>query len=180
MIPQYDKIEVKGQTVIIDSNNMNFTEATIGEYLQKEGGYYSYFGSQFAHAEDELANAESELTNAKDELEYVHDTCFKEFKDKKASDKLADASANIDPEVVAVKKKVNECKKKVNECKLKVSLLKRHLMAWDRTHDNAQNVGHTLRKEMDKLNNDIPKTTSSFNERLVDELVEHVDLEDFK
>jgi len=30
-----------------------------------------------------------------------------------------------------------------------------YLKAWDKNHDNAQNRGHTLRKELDKLNKDI-------------------------
>jgi hypothetical protein len=44
---------------------------------------------------------------------------------------------------------------KVIEKKSAVGFLKMYLKAWDKNHDNAQNRGHTLRKELDKLNKDI-------------------------
>ena len=37
----------------------------------------------------------------------------------------------------------------------KVTLLKQHLKAWDKAHENAMSRGHMVRKEMDKLNTDI-------------------------
>jgi hypothetical protein len=41
--------------------------------------------------------------------------------------------------------------------------MQQHLRAWDKAHDNAQNRGHTLRKEMDKFT---PKTFSETHESL--------------
>lgn len=39
--------------------------------------------------------------------------------------------------------------------KQNVKLLQQYLRSWDKAHDNAQSLGHFLRKEMDKLNADI-------------------------
>ena len=54
-------------------------------------------------------------------------------------------------------------KKKVVERKEVVGHIKAHLRAWDRNHDNSQNRGHTLRKELDKLNRDVYSSTNEEN-----------------
>jgi hypothetical protein len=46
-------------------------------------------------------------------------------------------------------------KEEVRQAKYIVARLKQHLRAWDKSHDNAQSMGHMLRKQMDKLNAEI-------------------------
>lgn len=140
-LEQINKIEIDGKEVLLSSYNLVFSEATLTEYLQKEGGYYNYFGAQLSEAENELK------TN---ELDYdiAYALSFRSHKEKKASDKLADACAVSDDVVVAARKRMNKSK-------YKVLLLKHHLRSWDKNHENAQSVGHNLRKEMEKLNRDI-------------------------
>ena len=38
----------------------------------------------------------------------------------------------------------------VIEARYVVNRLKNHLKAWDKNHDNAQSMGHMLRKQMEK------------------------------
>ena len=70
------------------------------------------------------------------------------FKESGGSDALCNAKTTSDEEVV-------EAKKSVLAAKHKVMLLKQHLRAWDKAHENALNLGYTLRKEMSKLHSTI-------------------------
>jgi hypothetical protein len=136
-----EKLEFAGNTVFIDPHNLAFNEATLTQYIQTESGFYDNFGGHLAMAERNLQNKELLL-------EKIYAERFVEAKEMGGSDKLAEAKAKSDPDVVAVKEDVTEAKYIVNR-------LKQHLRAWDKNHDNAQSLGHMLRKEMDKLNAEI-------------------------
>lgn len=141
--PILEKTEVivAGRTVIIDPDRMKFNEATLSDYMDNEYGWIDYFGKQLEYATKELAIAEGRY-------EALYNKKFVESKDEGGSDNYAKAKAASNDDVVkAYEHKV--------ERKLVVGLLKAHLRAWDKNHENAQNRGHTLRKEMDKLNRDI-------------------------
>ena len=134
-------IKVNGKDLVLDPDNMKFNEFTLSEYMDKEYAWIDYFGKQL-----ELANKELSMA------ELAHETKFNEVyilaKDAGGSDPYSKAKAQSHPDVV-------ELHKYVIERKEAVGLLKQHLRAWDKNHDNAQNRGHTLRKELDKLNRDI-------------------------
>jgi hypothetical protein len=49
-------------------------------------------------------------------------------------------------------------------------MLRQHLRAWDKNHENAQNRGNTLRKEMERLHKD------RFMDDKIDEIIKHVDV----
>jgi hypothetical protein len=133
---KFDKFEV-----VVDAENLRFNEDTLSTYIQNEGGHYDNFGGYLALAERNLQNKES-----------MHDKLFcerfEEAKENGASDKLSEAKAKKDPDVVEMRNDVIEARYIVNR-------LKNHLKAWDKNHDNAQSMGHMLRKQMDKLNSDI-------------------------
>ena len=124
--------------VVIEPKKLEFNEASLGRYLEQEAAWYDYFGQKLADAEYILAK----LTDAHD-LKYA--CYFKIEKAEKASDALAEARANSNPEVV-------ELAKAITDAKHNVKLIQQHLRSWDRNHENVQNRGHTLRKEMDRLN----------------------------
>jgi hypothetical protein len=134
-------IKVGDEVVNLDEKNLNFDETTLTTYLQKEGGFYNNFGGYLAKAEYLLQYRELDH-----ETEYADK--FKMYKDEGGSDKLAEAKTESDPDVI-------EAKKKVIEAKYLVRQLVQHLKAWDKNHENAQSLGHHLRKEMDKLSNEI-------------------------
>jgi len=136
-----EKLEFAGQTVTIDPENLKFDEMTLTRYIQKESGYYDNFGAYLALAEKHLQQKETIY-------ERVYYERFVEAKESGGSDKLAEAKAKCDPTVVAFRDEVTDAKYIVNR-------LKQHLRAWDKNHDNAQSLGHMIRKEMDKLHSDV-------------------------
>lgn len=136
-----ETLEINGDAVVIDPNNLRFNESTLSKYIQTEGGFYENFGAYLARAE-RLLQREEML------CEKLYSERFTEAKDSGASDKKAEAIAKADDDVV-------ELKEKIIDAKYKVTRLKRHLIAWDKNHDNAQSLGHTLRKEMDKIDSGI-------------------------
>ena len=141
MAKDMEKLEFDGYTVTLDSKNLQFDEATLSIYIQHEAGYYDNFGGFLALAERAQQN--------KDTLyEKIYYERFVEAKEMGGSDRLAEARAKSDPTVVALKEEAIQAKYVVNR-------LKQHLKAWDKNHDNAQSMGHMLRKQMDKLNAEI-------------------------
>lgn len=130
-----------GYSVTLDSENLRFNEATLTQYIQTESGYYDNFGASLARAERNLQNRE--ILHEK-----LYADRFVEAKEMGGSDKLAEAKTKGDDDVVASKEEIVEAKYIVNR-------LKQHLRAWDKNHDNAQSLGHMLRKELDKLNAEI-------------------------
>ena len=136
-----EKLSIAGREVIIDSESLKFSESTLNQYIQTESGWYDYFGACLALAERDLQN--KDLMHEKTFSER-----FTEAKDFGGSDKYAEAKAKQDDTVV-------DLKEKAVEAKYVVKRLQQHLRAWDKNHDNAQSLGHMLRKTMDKLNAEI-------------------------
>ncbi len=144
-------LNIGGQEVILDPANLKFDDRTLTSYLMQEGGWYNYFGEQLANAEREYA-----------EREAFHDQLyalkFYQYKCDGGTEKMCESRTKIDPDV----KKAHE---EVRDAKLRVNLIKNHLKAWDKNHENAQSVGHTLRREMSRLGTDSIREPESFRER---------------
>ena len=156
-------IKLGTEDIKLDPKNLEFNEHTLSEYMEKEAGWYDFFGSK-------LADAEYFMQRAELEYETIYSKCFKENKDNGGSDKFAEAQTNFNVDVC-------EAKKVYLAAKHKVKLLQQHLRAWDRAHDNAQSRGHFLRKEMDKLSKDIyGSKVDNYLENRIDEIVKEVDL----
>jgi len=157
-------IKLGEKEVKLDPSNMKFNEITLNDYMEREAGWYDYFGSMLADAEYVMQRMESS-----------HDTLyserFKEHKENGCSDKLAEANAKADPDV-------EKAKLDYLAAKHKVRLLQNHLRAWDKAHENAQSRGHFLRKEIDKLNKDIYAKPDNFLERQLDNIIKPVDPSD--
>jgi hypothetical protein len=141
------KVVVNNKEVSLDPKNMEFSDNTINEYMEKEYGWVDFFGKQLEYAQKERLLAEIDA-------EAIFSQKYIEAKDDGGTEQYAKAKANANPDVIAAKKKVVELNETVGQ-------IKAHLKAWDRNHDNAQNRGYTLRKEMDKLNKDIYKMTET-------------------
>jgi len=144
-----EKLEFDGKIVIIDPNKLKFDETTLGIYIQQEAGYYDNFGGGLAWAERALQVKE----NLYERTYYER---YIEAKEQGGTDKLAEAKAKSDPTVVAMKEDITHAK-------YAVSRLKQHLKAWDKNHDNAQSMGHMLRKQIDKLNAEISLRTANID-----------------
>lgn len=147
---------VKGKSITLDPANMEFNEVNLSDYLEKEYGWVDYLGKQL-----ELAN--KEVLDAETAYEAVYSQKYIESKDLGNTDNYAKAKALSDPDYVAARNLWADRKEAVG-------LLKAHLRAWDKNHENAQNRGHTLRKEMEKLNRDIREPETGAFESVLDEL----------
>lgn len=145
----FDKFEVT-----VDAEKLRFDEDSLNNYIQTEAGYYDNFGAF-------LALAERNLQNKENMHEKIFSERFVEAKDEGDSDKKAEAKAKADSVVSLVKDQIIEAKYIVNR-------LKNHLKAWDKNHDNAQSLGHMLRKQMDKISGDhiMGNRDTAYNSRI--------------
>lgn len=134
-------IKIGNQEVVLDNSRLAFNEVSLNAFMENLALWYDYFSQKLAEAEAILAYKE-----------YEHDVLFsaayERSKEDGCTDKLAEANAKKEPNVC-------EAKKEIIGAKHKATLLKQHLKAWDKAHENAMSRGHMLRKEMDKLNTDI-------------------------
>lgn len=135
---------VNNKEIKLDPRNMEFTDGNISEFMQNEYSWVDYFGKQLELAQKARLLAEIDA-------EEVYSRKYVEAKDNGGTEQYAKAKATSNPEVVMAKKNVVE-KKEIE------GYIKAHLKAWDKNHENVQNRGHSLRKELDKLNKDIYKT----------------------
>jgi len=162
-------VKVYDQNVILDNSKLYFSENTISEYLEQEGAWIAYFGAKLCDAERQHAEIELEVERADDEYDRTYSRIFALIKDTEGkSDKYTEGAAKIDPTVVAAKQKFSELKAKLIESKHVARLIYQHLKAWDKNHENVQNRGNTLRREMDRLNKDVMYS--------VDDIVKEVDI----
>ncbi len=170
-------IEIRGEEVQLDRSKLYFNEATLSEYIETEGGWIDYFGAKLADAERELADFENELSTLEADYEKLYSEKFSTTKDQGGSDNYVKACVISDPDVEEARKKVIEGKKNSIEAKHNIRLLQLHLRAWDKNHENAQSLGHFIRKEMDRLNRDIyAKQPDNYIEKKIEETIQHIDL----
>ncbi len=160
------KINLGDQELDLDSKLMSFSDMTLSEYYQKEGGYYDYFSSQLATAEYILATRENDY-------DALYSSKFAVLKDEGGSDKLIEAKVKADLEV-------QEAQKAVTISKYKKSLLQQYLRSWDRNHENALALGHMIRKEMDKLGVSVKETEESKFSHDIKTLAKEFDMEEFE
>ena len=140
-------VTVAGEPLVLDPSHMKFNENTLSDYMDHEYGWIDYLGKKLEFATKEMMLAEVNH-------EFLYNKKFVECKDEGGSDNYAKAKASSDKEVF------NAYQQYVDR-KYVVGVIKAHLRAWDKNHDNAQNRGHTLRKELDKLNKDIYQENES-------------------
>lgn len=146
---------VQGKSIVLDPANMKYNENSLGEYMGKEYGWVDFLGKQLEYAQKEVLYAEVEY-------DALYSKKFIEAKDAGNSDNYSKAYSLSNDEVVAANKKIADRKETVGH-------IKAHLKAFDKNHENVQNRGHTLRKELDKLHRDIynsEDTTCNFEDAL--------------
>ena len=134
-------IIVGSDEVLLDPSRLDFNEANLSQYMMREAGWYNYFGGKLADLEAILDMTDLEYDRRYNERFVVN-------KEAGGSDNFVKAKTEVEPELVELKKRLTAIKRNVSKLKL-------HLKAWDKNHENAQSVGHTLRREMDKLNFEI-------------------------
>lgn len=134
-------IKLGGQEIVLDNSRLAFNETSLNSFMENLALWYDYFSQKLAEAEAILAYKEYEY-------DVLFSAAYERSKEDGCTDKLAEANAKKDDGVC-------DAKKEIIGAKHKVTLLKQHLKAWDKAHENAMSRGHMVRKEMDKLNTDI-------------------------
>jgi hypothetical protein len=134
-------IKIGNQEIVLDNFRLSFNEASLSNFMENLALWYDYFSQKLAEAEALLAYKEYEY-------DVLFSASYEKSKEEGCTDKLAEANAKKEPNVC-------EAKKEIIGAKHKVTLLKQHLKAWDKAHENAMSRGHMIRKEMDKLHTDI-------------------------
>lgn len=138
-------ISIGADEVTIDPTRLEFNEATLSEFIENIALWCDHYGQKLADAEHHLWKMEKKYDVKYSEKYELH-------KENGCTDKLSEAKAKCEVEVEAAKDVALDAK-------YAVSSLKRHLNSWDKVHEASQNRGHTLRKELDKLNTDIYRKT---------------------
>ena len=131
------KLTIGKEEVELDAAVMNFTEATLNEYLMKDAGTYSYYHQKWV-------DAQYLATKYEDNFETLYAKKFQECKEAGATDKLAEAMAKSNQEVVEAKDKARITKRAKDQ-------LWGFLKSLDKAHENALNLGYNVRKEMTVL-----------------------------
>jgi hypothetical protein len=122
-----EELKAGGIEVHVDHTLMLFNESNLNEYLQKEGPQCDYLLSKLAEIEADF--------------EVKYSLRFVEYKDEGGTEKYVEARCKANPELAIYT--------------MVIKKLKNHLKAWDINHQNAQAFGHNLRKELEKLGNEI-------------------------
>lgn len=168
---EFTKIVVGNkEEITVDPAHLVFDERTLSDWLINEAGWYNYYAGK-------LQLAEAYLHHAELNLDILRSGAIQVAKKEGAAVAIAEAIATTNEEVIAAEKKV------IGE-RYKVGVLKAHLRAWDKAHDAAISLSHTLRKELDKLGNDIylpgglRATTPGYGGSRIDQLV--AECESFK
>jgi len=164
-IAEQQKIKLGEVSIDLNPDNMYFSESTLSEYYQREGGYYDFYSAQLAYADYLLSVRANDYEN-------VYNLKFREYKDQGGSDKYAEARAKSDAEVI-------DAAEKLALAKYKRNLLQQHLRAWDRNHENALALGHMIRKEMDKLHFEVKSSPHHFPSH-ISEFAQELDLDELK
>jgi hypothetical protein len=124
------------EEVVLDPEHVQFTEATLNNFLQKSPAWFSYYTAKQAHAQYFVSLYE-------DEYERIYSNNFRLHK-VGSSDKLAEALAKIEPEV-------QEALSKIRIAKENLAIIIGYVRALDKAIQNALNLGYNLRKEMQQL-----------------------------
>jgi len=173
MLEYKRSVMVNNQEVILDTNRLYFSEGTLSEYLEKEGGWIDFFGAKLAEAERQFSEMELEVEREEDEYDRTYSKVFSVLKTTEGgSDKLVEGQTKIEMTVIAARNKVLALKAKSIDLKYNVRLLQQHLRAWDKNHENGQNRGNTLRKELERLNKD----KFTYEESRIDDVIKAIDI----
>ncbi len=136
-----NKIKLGNQTVHLDPQYLHFNERTLNEYFEKVGAQISYIGNV-------LRACQSLRVMREDEMKDAYDDAFGYWKEQGKSDKWAESNARSSD-------KYREARKAVRAAFDRQQKVQRYLDALNAANSNAHNLGHMLRKEMDKFGQDI-------------------------
>ena len=139
-------MKIGTEEVELNNELLEFSETSLNEFLKKIGGHHSYYSEKYAMAQYVHGLYE-------DKHEELVATYYKEAKEQGGTEKLAEATARLKPEVI-------DAMKKVRTAKYNMQLLWGFLRSIDKANTNALNLSYNMRKEMDKLGNTVHNSPS--------------------
>lgn len=151
------KVKVGDVEVDLDPEMLKLNEHYLNDYLSKEASLYSFYGSMWA-------NASYVVNKYEDEYEQVTAKKFREHKEEKATDKLADSLAKSDPEVIDLQAKLRAAKRVKDQIWM-------YLKSMDKNHENALNMGYNVRKEINMQGRDHVKSVDGFSQRSLESII---------
>ncbi len=140
------KIKVGNEEVDLDENILIVSQETINDFLSKYASWYRYY-------QNKHADASFIYKKLLDKFNAVLQTKFKQYKHEGGSDKLAEASAKSDAEVLDHQEKMRIAEYIKDE-------LWGFLRSMDYAHDDALQLCYNMRKEMDKIGGSHVRQTS--------------------
>lgn len=131
-------IQLGKEEVNLDPKHLEFSEATINQFLSQFAARYNYYCEKYA-------DAQYIHTKYEDLYDAIYGRKFKDFKENSGgSDKLTEAAAVSDVDVV-------EAAERVASARHAKELLWGYLRSMDRAHEDAMQTCYNIRKEMDKI-----------------------------
>jgi hypothetical protein len=131
-------IKIGKEEVNLDKDILKFSPETINDFL-------SNYASLTSHYHDKYADAAYIASKYKDSYNNLLNLKFKNYKtENNYSDKMAEACAKSDAEVVAVQEKMRAAE-------YVKDLVYGFLRSMDDAHTDAKEMCYNLRKELDKI-----------------------------
>lgn len=131
-------IKVGKEDVNLDEKNLDISYETINDFLPKYASWYRYYNSKFNDASfiaKKYTDQYNQMLNLK----------FKHYKQEfQYSDKMSEACAKADEEVLAAQEKMRAAEYVKDE-------LLGYLKSLDYAHEDTLQMCYNIRKEMDKI-----------------------------
>lgn len=131
------KVKLGAEEIVLDDDNLVVSEEGLNEFLCKFSSIYNYYSGKWAEAQYYHHMLE-------DQSETLYARKFEFYKNEGSTDKLAEARAKSNDEVVAAKAAARKAK-------LMMQKLNGYLRSLDKSHEDALNLGYNIRKEIDKV-----------------------------
>ena len=137
-------ITLDGENIILDPNNLKFSDPTLNQFFELVSGFCDYYGQK-------LADANRAVSRAEQLYDRLYIEKFRSFREDNKSEKTSEFYAKAEAEVVKAKTAVHEVTHKRDS-------IWNHLKAMNAAREDAHNRGHFLRKELDKINMEVRAT----------------------
>lgn len=132
------EIKLGEESIVMDPADLKFNDRTLNEFFERVSGRIDYIGRG-------LADAQALHLMRDKEAESVYLARFRYWKEEGKSDKVAENFAKADDDV-------QRAKTVAISARHTKDLLYNHLQALHAAREQANNRGHFMRKEMEKIN----------------------------
>lgn len=130
-------VKLGSKEINLDENLLKFDEHTINQFLQNFAAHYNLY--QEAHADSTYLQNRLE-----DRYDSLYAEKFRQYREEVSSDKMAEMRTKAD-------KEIQESLESVRIAKRNAGMIWGYLRSMDRAHANCLQMCYNMRKELDKL-----------------------------